>query len=332
MKRPILITIILLAACRLSMAAVYVDSSSPGPLHDGKSWKTAYLTITNAVSKTRSGDIWVKGGLYRERVTLGTYHRLYGGFIGSERLLTQRIIGAANTVIDAEQKGRAIDIPRGAICILDGFVIVNGSADSGAGVRCATNSTLAIRNCRIENCTACDMGGAVYFGKYTSGEVSNSTIIANSAKLGGGLVVEYHSYPVISRTVIAWNNALDSGGGAYCPFHSGAKFVNCTLACNTANATGGAVYAFQGGPVTLISSILAFNNAQYGGGIFGGGVTSATTFTKCCFFGNTGGDWAGAIRTPPVSARNIFADPLFANPRSGDFRLLPGSPCKGVGA
>ncbi len=329
MKKIIVFAITLSALWQVAFAAAYVDPSSPGPLHNGRTWKTAYLRISDALAKTSSGDIWVRGGLFRERIKLGKYQNIIGGFAGWETSPANRAPGE-KTIIDAELKGRAIDIPNQARCMLDGLVIRNGFADRGAGVRCATNSTVKIRNCFVENCTATDQGGAIYYGMYTCGEVSDCIITNNAAAFGGGIVVEYHSYPVLKRNIIAWNTARNSGGGVYCPFHSGARLENCIIAFNLAGVNGGAVYSFQGGPVILSSSILAFNSASIAGGIFGGGVSSAATVSKCCLWGNAGGDYGGAIRVPPISAKNIYADPLFIDAPNGDFHLSSDSPCIGL--
>lgn len=318
--------------CQVCEAAVHVNPSSPGPMRDGRSWNTAYTSINDALTQTRSGDIWVKSGMYRERITLTGYRNIYGGFAGTETQLEQRPVNGLPTVISAQFAGRVVDIGVGARSILDRLVLINGVADRGAAIRCQTNSVVKIRNCRIQNCEAKQMGGGVYFGTYTSGDLDDCIITNNRAPLGGGVVVEYHSYPVLRRAIIAWNNASISGGGLYCPFHSGARLENCTLAFNRAATSGGAVYAYQGGPVTLVSSILAYNSSPAAGGVFGGGTSSATTLTGCCFWSNTGGDWGGTIRTPPPYANNLFVDPMFVNAPYGDFRLMPGSPCNGIGA
>ena len=92
----------LLACCVGAGAAVYVDAGSAGAVHNGRSWSTAYLTINDALnSMPTGGDVWIRGGVYRERVTLKKYHNLYGGFIGKERYLTRRALGNSPTVIDA---------------------------------------------------------------------------------------------------------------------------------------------------------------------------------------------------------------------------------------
>lgn len=326
-----------LAICTATASAgavvVYVDAAAPGPVHNGASWGTAFTTIGAAVnSLSGSGDVWIKTGTYRERVTLKTYVSLYGGFLGYETSVSQRLPEAFPTVIDAGCKGRAIYIPQNARVTLDGLTIRRGVADYGGGIRCDLTCVPHVRNCRIELCKATISGGGVYFGKYALGEMTDCVVTGCSAPNGGGGVIEYHSYPAWRRNVIVRNHATANGGGLYCPFHSGALLENCTLAYNSSDGTGGAVYANYGGPVTLNYCIIANNSAPQGGGIYGGGGSSQTTVTHTVFFSNSGGDWGGAITGFPSYAGNLLADPQFISSAFDEYHLCAASPCGGMGA
>lgn len=322
-----------LVMAQASMSAVYVDPTSRGPAHNGKSWTTAFLTIQSAVnSLPYGGDVWIKAGVYRERVVLKRYVKLYGGFKGSETAMGQRVLGAYPTVIDAGRLGRGIDVPVNAWCTIDGFVVRQGFADKGGGIYCRTNSNTKILNCRIENCEARGMGGGICFEYYAMGEMTNCFIGYNTATHGGGVLVEYHSYPKLRGVVVARNLATISGGGLYCPFHSGADLGYCTLAFNTAGASGGGACIQEGSAAKLTYSIIAFNSAPVGGGIYGGGRSSQAYLNRCDIYGNTGGNLGGAI-PPPLPYLGIFSsDPRFVAPEVDNYRLAPGSPCVKIGA
>lgn len=312
---------------------VYVDCGARGTVHNGTSWTTAYTTITKALdSLSNGGDIWIKAGVYRERITIPNYTRIYGGFLGFETTIDQRLSGAFPSIIDAERKGRGISIPTGVRVTIDGIDIRNGKSDKGGGINCSTNAIVTINNCRIENCTATQSGGGIFFDTYTQGSMYNCFISRNKAALGGGAVVEYHSYPILRGSLIVHNRATSVGGGVYCPFHSGALLENCTLAYNTALESGGGLYAYYGGPVTLEYCIIAFNSAPEGGGIYGGGGSSQATITNCDWYSNPGGDCGGAILSLPAASGNLFTDPKFIMPEANEYHLYKDSPCGGIGA
>lgn len=324
--------LICLMATRVS-AAVYVDCSAPGPAHNGASWQTAFISISQALSYLgNGGEIWVKTGTYRERLTLNTYTTMYGGFLGFETSPSQRLLGAFETVISGGRRGRVIDTPVGARATLDGFTIRDGKADKGGGIKCSTDTTVTIRNCRIENCEATGVAGGILYDSYAQGSVANCFIERNEAPKGAGIVVGYHSYPTIQGSVIARNTATISGGGVYCPFHSGALLSNCTIAYNHADLNAGGVYAYYGGPVTLKSCIVAFNTAPDGGAFYADGGSSQATLSACDWYGNSAPAFGGAIVSFPAGAGNITSDPAFVMPDADEFHPRVGSQCSGMGA
>lgn len=333
-KQPFVIFTLFLVTMSIANTAaiVYVDADASGPVHNGSSWATAYRSIRQAVDSAPDGaQIWAAAGVYRESVELANYKKLYGGFAGVETSLDQRLIGAFPTVIDPGGRGRGIDVGRGVYTTIDGVTIRNGRADVGAGIRCQTNTTTKIRNCRIENCRATVWGGGLYMGVYTYGDVTNCEIVLNRAPKGGGAVIEYHSYPLIRNCLIARNHATISGGGLYCPFHSGADLGNCTIVYNSAEVDGGGLHGEPGSPVILKHCILAFNSAPVGGGLFGRGTSSALTYSYCNFYENAGGDIGGTIVQMDPGYLNTYVDPLFLMPDRDEYRLRQDSPCAGKG-
>ncbi|MCE5313964.1 MAG: right-handed parallel beta-helix repeat-containing protein [Armatimonadota bacterium] len=330
--RLFLTLISILAANPALSAVVYVDSRASGAVHDGSSWTKAYLTINAALDSISSGGtIWVREGVYSERITLATYQNIYGGFLGHETSLDQRVAGAFPTIIDAKREGRAIDVQTGAWVTINGLTIRNGLANEGGGIRCCTNANVKIQNCRIEDCEASSLGGGVYHDTYSQGEMTDCTITRCSAPNGGGLVVEYHAYPVHTRCLIARNEASISGGGLYCPFHSEADMINCTFAFNSAGANGGAAYTYKC-PVVFDHCVIASNSAPDTGGVFGSGESSTVSFNSCDFYSNDNGNWGGIIGATSVDSGCIYSDPLFLLADRDEFCLRTDSLCNGIGA
>ncbi len=336
---------VMLYMCLMALAArcqVYVDAGAPATGQTGKSWATAFTTITAALNSMPSGGtVWIKAGVYQEHLTLPNATSLYGGFLGYEISLTQRELGISATVLDAGQAGPGIYVPQNDYAKIDGFTIINGLAANGGGIDCENTSTVGIHNCCIQDCQAQANGGGIYFSNYVDDNtgdrtITNCVITNNIAPNGGGLYIGYHCYPTITGCVITGNQAT-VGGGLNLPFHSGANLVNCTVAYNVADSVAGAVYSYYGGPHEISECIFAFNSAPVSGGFWGddegkpGNLTS-TTITNCDLFSNSGGDWGGNIPDPGPSANNLFVDPMFLMPGDGAYNLTIGSPCAGMGA
>ena len=97
-----------------ALAVVYVDQNAPGPVHNGKSWDTAFLKIQQGVdAATPGGGVWVADGTYVENVVMGEGVQLYGGFLGAEpggyeTDLSQRDFVNHIATIDGNQRGSCL--------------------------------------------------------------------------------------------------------------------------------------------------------------------------------------------------------------------------------
>ncbi len=82
-------------------------SPSGDDANDGLTWAFAKLTIQAGIEavKTLGGDVWVKAGVYNERITLKTYAHVFGGFAGSETLRSQRDWTVDQTILDGGAGG-----------------------------------------------------------------------------------------------------------------------------------------------------------------------------------------------------------------------------------
>jgi hypothetical protein len=130
------------------------------------------------------------------------------------------------------------------------------------------------------------------------GTATQCNIYSNTGQYGGGAV-----WATLRDCLIYGNEATSQGGGARF-----SDLYNCTVVRNS---------AFDGGGVS------------YG------------TLDNCILWGNTGTtnpNWSGVgsvahcCTTPlPPGDGNITNDPAFADAPSGNYRLMPGSPCIDAG-
>ena len=108
---------VLCSAHSASAAVRYVDATLASGLNNGTSWADAYqgsTAVVTALSASVSGDqIWVKAGTYKPTTTttrtiwhtMKTGVALYGGFAGTETLLSERNIAANVTTLTGDLLG-----------------------------------------------------------------------------------------------------------------------------------------------------------------------------------------------------------------------------------
>ena len=236
----------------LSVLFVDGDAGSGG---DGASWATAFDDLQAALDSAgvfnADGDsgndvdqIWVAEGTYRPWDELesgdprsATFRlvdgvALYGGFAGTEALLSEREWTAHETVLSGDL-GSEDDISDNAYTVvfcdtaieatLDGVSIVKGNADGsgdddlywyrrrGGGISC--EGTLALTNSTLQGNKADWSGGGIY-SKDGTLTLTNVTLSGNRASRGGGI------YAVgtlqLTNSTLSGNTADEQGGGIYC--------------------------------------------------------------------------------------------------------------------
>ncbi len=247
-------------------------------------------------------------------------------------------------------------------CVLSG-----SSAGYGGGIYCSPFSSPPITDCTLSGNKADYKGGGMYFSVITFPNITNCTFSGNSASSDGGGIYSdgYSSYSTLTITncTLSGNSSKNKGGG----IHGNSSFltiINCTFTGNSASYGGGGIYDRNGtSPWPIKNCIFQGNYAPYN---FGGGIwldNSKPLITNCTFTGNWASYYSGDIyydsnslltltncilwgSSPnPISEYgskvvtysnvqggfqgegNINADPKFYNASSGDFHLLPDSPC-----
>lgn len=246
-------------------ARLYVNLNASGPAHNGASWPTAYLKISDAIAAaapTNGAEIWVAAGKYQETVTVPSLIYgigLYGGFAGTETDRSQRNSASNITIIDAQYNGTVVTFQSGVFSgtVLDGFRLTNGT-----GTPYANSST-----------GKTDLyGGGILCKSWSSPTISNNNIVSNEVgsytadrAFGGGIAV-LGGNPVIDGNQITSNLALNFGGGIYAASGTYPRITNNVIQGNTGELGGGGIYAPLG---TYIGHDQILGNTGSGGGCAG---------------------------------------------------------------
>ncbi len=280
---------------------LYVNANAAGT-NDGSSWTNAFTTLQPAITSAATctgSQVWVAAGTYKPTTTLDRTVSfsmrnnlgIYGGFPNTgnptfaQRNPTTNITTLSGDIGVAGNSDNSYHVISNAAgidntAILDGFVIVDGNANTAGSFRNVggglfNNAGAALDKCspRIDNCifannNALDNGGAVYNNAIngTSNPVFTNCIFNNNTAANGA--------------------ALYSDGtaaGTASPI-----FTNCTFANNSAGIDG----------------VVAYNFCSAG--------TCLPTFTNCIFW-NNGGAKTFFNNNATTSIRNSLLEPSVIN-------------------
>ncbi|HUT25390.1 MAG TPA: hypothetical protein VM492_13685, partial [Sumerlaeia bacterium] len=134
----------LLAGNGLAFGAIHVDGRVTAS-GDGTSWGQAMKTVGEALTAASAdAEIWVAAGTYVESVTMKSQVALYGGFNGTETLLSNRSSAMRLTVIASGSVGAGFEANRTVYmndissATIDGFTITGGWGATGytGGISC----------------------------------------------------------------------------------------------------------------------------------------------------------------------------------------------------
>jgi Right handed beta helix region len=193
--------------------------------------------------------------------------------------------------------------------------VANQSTRGGAGMRCDVDSFGFIEDCTFADNHSETVGGGLQLAMWW-GHVRACEFIGNSSEYGGGLLIDQGDHagglPLRLIDSLFVGNAARVLGGALASDDRNFRLDACTIVDNTA-LLGGAVFTDQaslyceglvlrGNGTDPLAGIASYHRIEYS---------------------NVEGGWDGE--------GNIDADPLFADPAAGDFRLSPDSPCIDAG-
>ena len=321
---------------------VYVAKAG-SDANDGLSWAMAKVTVQAGLNASVAGDeVWVAAGTYVERITLTAQVALYGGFVGSETGLAERDWKVNATILDGNANGSVVISPWTASSDtrIDGFIIRNGNADKGGGIRCEDYSSPTITNNTITGNSAYSGGGGVYCSN-SSSVIADNTITGNiasgaSASNGGGISCYWNSSATIANNTITGNSAYSGGGGVYC-FNSSPVIVDNTITGNIASgasaSNGGGISCYWNSSATIANNTVKGNSASgsysEGGGIYC--VASSPTIINNAITGNsaTGTSYGlgGGIHCHSNSFPTITNNTITGNNASGSSASQGGGIC-----
>jgi len=313
-----------------------------------------YPTIAEAIAASANADtVIVSPGIYREIIDFGGKEIALRSEIGPERTIIDGRGASPNadyasTVTFRSREGRG--------ALLEGFTITGGRGhrEPGSGLRSGggiyiVGSSPTIRGNTVTGNAVTDAGGGIY--AYAAGPLIEENVIAdNSAAFGaGGLCAALANGLILRRNRIVSNQTKGDGGGLLVLI---GKFnVRDNLIAENAAEGGGGGAAisllgdFSGAESQFESNTVVRNRARVGGGV----VLLHTdmqsldipVFHRSLIYLNSAPERGPEIWGIPIGLisscgigdgtyeglnGNTRADPLFADPASGDYRLTKGSP------
>ena len=303
-----------------------------------ESWAHACASLSYALDLAGPGSqIWVAQGTYLPDTAGLADHRsatfeltngvkLYGGFAGTETVLSGRDPATHTTILsgdlgvtdDASDNAYHVVTmsETDASTILDGSTITGGNASGdtavhGGGIYIFSGSP-TLRDLVITDNAAQSMGGGMFINS-ASPALTGVTFSDNSAGSGGGMN-DYEGSPTLTDVTFSGNSA-SSGGGmtivssgevAASPTLTNVRFIG-----NIAHTSSGGGIDSEGGRPTLSDVTFSDNTATQGGGgmsAMGGDPTVANV----TFSGNSAGSDGTAgiggglfLGSPTASLANI---------------------------
>jgi gliding motility-associated-like protein len=323
-----LIVFFMLIAMQVSAATYYVKPTASGS-GTGISWANASADLQAIINGATAGDeIWVAAGTYiptrdysgnaspgdvRTRAfTLKDGVKLYGGFNGTETLLSQQNAASNITILSGDigtpnvNTDNCYHVVLGVnltnTTVFNGFTITDGYANGssanyggntiyhtfGGGLlnaKCTyTVSNLIFTNNFGNEGAALVNTQAENLNPVPTVTINDCKFISNTSLNNSGAVYTHASVCNINRSVFESNTG---GGVAAFPF---GNFVidRCVFVSNT--STFGGAARMRKGNLTVKNSVFANNSAsQYAGAIFivNENNESSSNIYNCTFYGNT---------------------------------------------
>ena len=254
---------------------VFVNQANfAAPIQNGLTWATAYSNLQTALGAIPNGtEIWVAKGAYKPTSTISKTISfsipsgavVYGGFEGTETLLTQRNFNTNPTILSGEIGTTANPQDNSFHVVLfnavsnttrlDGFTIRDGNSNY------TVPTSLVFPSSTMLPVTVND-GGGIALDNGSSPMIANCNIINNKGNFGGGIFATNNSNPTFMNCMIMSNESA-FGGGAY---HLGSNAVYKNVIFSGNKAMGGAVYNNVSSPT--FTNVTIAGNGGYNGAIF----------------------------------------------------------------
>lgn len=307
------------------------------------SWANACNLQYGLTGAGVNSELWVKAGTYRPTTTtnlLATFQlrndvALYGGFIGTETLRTQRNPTANVTILSGDIGANDTASPITSfnqIVPSNSYHVVTGSGTNVTAILDGFTITAGAANGSAPN-----GNGAGMYSSAGSPTLANIVFTGNIANAGAGMY-NLNSNP--NLTNITFKTNLSTDGAAMYNLNSSPTLVNVTFNGNTASSGyGGGMHNNNSSP-SLTNVLFTLNKGYYGAGAYnvngshpsftdvtfdtngdssntnrGGGVYNAAgttpTFTHVTFRNNaSGGQGGGGVYNDASNA--VFTNVTFS--------------------
>ncbi|MDD5148851.1 MAG: T9SS sorting signal type C domain-containing protein [Flavobacterium sp.] len=339
--RKIILKLMLLFICLLltintkAQTIRYVKPIATGT-GDGSSWANATNDLQAMIFISGAGDeVWVASGTYyptqypifnsNDPSTNSSYPtderdktfsikdnmKLYGGFVGTETLLSQRPAytnDASASILSGDiDKDGALNWGNcwhvvfsqytSPATIFDGFTVTGGHAvgtrrmavqgyyvyqNSGGGMNCTRNGNATLNNIIFKGNQA-SLGGGINNFSTSSPTITNCKFIDNLAVTGGGINSQQNCNPSVSNCIFSTNYCTSSGGGLNY-YLSNPTVTNSVFTGNRANDAGGAIYGTNG-TLNLLNCTFSANETLGNGGAIHSSYN--TNISNCIIWGNS---------------------------------------------
>jgi hypothetical protein len=274
------------------------------------SGETVYNTVADAISAASASDeIWIATGTYdvTAAITIGKNLKLYGGFVGTETAIEDRVKAANGAAWEFQNPTvllKSYDVNAGSTTgfitastyaiTLDGITLDGNKANyyGGVGVY-SSNGTVTISNCIIRNFqnrntagTTWNDGGGLNIRGTNDDQVYNCLIENNEAIQAAGAYLERVT---MHHCIIRNNKGMKSDDG------------------NLAGGGGGIFLASAG--ATAYSCLIEGNEATYGGGVFirSNSMTGTRALYNCIIVNNRAYSGTGVGFRGNYSNSNIYS-------------------------
>jgi hypothetical protein len=311
-----------------------------GAIGNGSSWENPAGRLADAMvaAKTNTDvtQIWVAAGVYKPLYSPADINfgeadarnnafllvnnvKVYGGFAGTETLLTDRnlTLTANASILSGDLGTESVNTDNAYHVVisagdagtgeLNGFTVKDGNADGtneisvnyysvyqyhGGGMYNSSSSPIITHVILSENNADSDGGGM----NNSSPALTDVTLSGNNANNdGGGININNESSPTLTNVIISGNTANRNGGGIHINNYSSPKLTDVTINGNNSNNDGGGMHVYYNSSPTLANVIISENTANNNGGGMCNYYISRPILTNVTISGNAAINHGGGI-------------------------------------